>query len=287
MRYRFIYKHRSTFSVEGMCRVLEVRRSGYYAWKRRGPSMRQRRDRVLLERIRESHRLSKGRYGSPNILEDLREWGYHCSRKRIARLMRGAGLRSKTVRKFRVTTLSKHSLPVADNLLIRDFMAPSPNRVWVSDITYIWTREGWLYLCVVLDLFNRQVVGWAMSKRLGAELAVGALRQALLMRRPTEGMVFHSDRGVQYASWAFREVLKGAGIRQSMSRKGDCWDNAVAESFFGTLKQELVYHETYRTRSEARLSMFEYIEGWYNRKRRHSTLGYMSPIQFEQAAMAA
>ncbi len=283
MRYRFIYKHRSTFSVEGMCRVLEVRRSGYYAWKRRGPSMRQRRDRVLLERIRESHRLSKGRYGSPNILEDLREWGYHCSRKRIARLMRGAGLRSKTVRKFRVTTLSKHSLPVADNLLIRDFMAPSPNRVWVSDITYIWTREGWLYLCVVLDLFNRQVVGWAMSKRLGAELAVGALRQALLMRRPTEGMVFHSDRGVQYASWAFREVLKGAGIRQSMSRKGDCWDNAVAESFFATLKRELIYRQSWPTKVRTIAAINEYITCFYNSWRRHKALAGKSPMKYEAA----
>jgi transposase InsO family protein len=201
--------------------------------------------------------------------------------------MREAGLRSKTVRKFKVTTQSKHTLPVADNLLKRYFTASAPNRAWVSDITYIWTREGWLYLCVVLDLFNRQVVGWSLGQRLTAELAVDALMKAVMRRRPPKGLVFHSDRGVQYCSKAFRRLLKRYGMVQSMSRKGDCWDNAVAESFFGTLKQELVYHERYRSRSEARVSMFQYIEGWYNRRRRHSALGYLSPMAFEQDAMVA
>lgn len=287
MKYGFIDRHRSVFGVEKMCQVLEVSRGGYYGWRRRGPSVRQKRDRVLLEQIRKSYNRSKGRYGSPNIMKDLRHWHYRTSRKRIARLMRQAGLRSKMARKFKVTTQSKHSLPVAGNLLKRDFTVPAPNRVWVSDITYIWTRGGWLYLCVVLDLFNRQVVGWSLGQRLTAELAVDALLKAVMSRRPQREMVFHSDRGVQYCSRAFRRVLKRYGMVQSMSRKGDCWDNAVVESFFGTLKQELVYHEAYRSRSEARLSVFQYIEGWYNRRRRHSALGYLSPVEFEEAAMAA
>ena len=270
-----------------MCQVLGVKRSGYYAWLKRGLSLRAKRDKVLLEPIRESHRLSKGIYGSPNILNDLRDWNCRTSKKRVARLMREAGLRSKTVRKYKATTQSKHSLPVADNRLKRNFKVSAPNKVWVSDITYLWTREGWQYLCVVIDLFNRQVVGWSMGQRLTAELAVDALMKAVIRRHPPKGLLFHSDRGVQYCSKAFRRPLKRYGIVQSMSRKGDCWDNAVAESFFGTLKQELVYHERYRTRAEARLSVFEYIEGWYNRRRRHSTLGGISPVQFEQAAMVA
>ena len=245
------------------------------------------RDRILLEQIKKSHKLSKGRYGSPNVLNDLKDWNCRTSKKRVARLMRKAGLRSKTVRRFKVTTQSKHSLPVAKNLLKRDFTTLAPNKVWVSDITYIWTREGWQYLCIVIDLFNRQVVGWSMNKRLTAELAVDALMGAVISRRPSKGLLFHSDRGVQYCSRAFRRQLKRYGMVQSMSRKGDCWDNAVAESFFGTLKQELVHHESYRSRAEARLSVFEYIEGWYNRRRRHSALGYLSPMEFEQTAMVA
>jgi transposase InsO family protein len=288
MIYGFIHAHRFAHAVERMCRVLGVRRSGYYAWKRRGQSRRARRDAELLGKIRESHGLSKGRYGSPNIHEDLRDWGYRCGRKRVARLMRESGLRSKVVRRFRVTTQSKHKLPVAENLLARDFTASAPNRVWVSDITYLWTQQGWLYLCVILDLWDRKVVGWSMGERLVADLAVDALRKAVRLRRPPEGrLVFHSDRGVQYASEAFRAELRRCKMLQSMSRKGDCWDNAVAESFFSILKRELVYHEIYRTRAEARLSVFQYIEGWYNRKRRHSTLGRMSPLAFEQAAKAA
>jgi transposase InsO family protein len=287
MIYAFIHRHRSAYAVERMCRVLGVTRSGYYAWSRRGPSLRGRRDRDLLERIRESYKANRGNYGSPRILRDLRGWNYRTSRKRVARLMRQAGLRARTKRRFRVTTQSKHSLPVAENLLARDFTAGAPNRVWVSDITYVWTLEGWMYLAVVLDLYHRQVVGWNMQRRLTADLAVDALSKAVLRRRPSEGLVFHSDRGVQYASEAFRAELKKHGMVQSMSRKGDCWDNAVAESFFGTLKRELVYHETYRSRSDARLSVFQYIEGYYNRRRRHSALGYLSPLEFEQAAVAA
>jgi len=215
----------------------------------------------LLEKIRESYQLSQKRYGSPNIHADLRQWGYRCSRKRVARIMREAGMRAKTVKRFKVTTQSKHKLPVSDNLLKRDFTVTEANRVWVSDITYIWTLQGWMYLCVILDLWDHKVVGWSMEKRLTAELAILALRNAVMLRLPPEGLILHSDRGVQYASEAFRKDLQRFGMLQSMSRKGDCWDNAVAESFFSILKRELVYHETYRTRQEARLSVFEYIEG--------------------------
>lgn len=287
MIYGFIDRHRSAHAVGRMCLVLGVTRSGYHAWKRRGLSQRARRDAELLGKIRESHRLSKGRYGSPNIHEDLREQDERVGRKRVARLMRAAGIRSKVARRFKVTTQSKHNQPVAENLLARDFTADAPNRAWVSDITYLWTREGWLYLCVVLDLWDRKIVGWSMGERLVAELAVDALKKAVALRRPAEGLLFHSDRGVQYASEVFRAELRRCKIVQSMSRKGNCWDNAVAESFFGILKRELVYHETYRTRAEARLSVFQYIEGWYNRRRRHSTLGRISPLAFEQAAKVA
>jgi transposase InsO family protein len=286
MIYGFIDRHRSEHAVGRMCRVLGVTRSGYHAWKRRGPSRRARRDAELLVKIRESHRLSKGLYGSPNIQEDLREQDERVGRKRVARLMREAGIRSKVAKRFKVTTQSKHDLPVADNLLRRNFTALAPGRAWVSDITYLWTREGWLYLCVVLDLWDRKVVGWSRNERLVSELAVDALRKAVALRKPPAGLVFHSDRGVQYASEAFRAELAIQGMVQSMSRKGDCWDNAVAESFFAILKRELVHHEVYRTRHEARLSVFQYIEGWYNRRRRHSTLGRISPLAFE-AAMAA
>jgi len=287
MIYGFIDKYRSTHAVEMMCRILRVTRSGYYAWKKRGESRRKRRDTVLLEKIRESYRESRGRYGSPNIHEDLRQWDYRCSRKRVARLMREAGLRAKTIRRFRVTTESKHTLPVAENLLQRQFSAEAAGKVWVSDITYLWTRQGWLYLCVIMDLWDRKVVGWSIGERLTADLAVEALRKAVMRRQPQEGLMFHSDRGIQYCSEVFRTELRRHVMLQSMSRKGNCWDNAVAESFFGILKRELVYHEMYRTRDDARLSLFQYIEGWYNRRRRHSTLGRRSPHMFELAAMVA
>lgn len=287
MIYEFIERHRSVHAVERMCRVLGVTRSGYYGWSQHRQSRRTRRDIMLLEKIRESHLQSGGRYGSPNIHKDLCEWGCRCGRKRVVRLMKEAGLRSKTVKRFRVTTESRHTLPVAENLLQRNFTASTPNKIWVSDITYLWTRQGWLYLCIILDLWDRKVVGWSIGKRLGADLVVAALRKAVKRRQPLEGLVFHSDRGIQYCSEVFRAELRRYRMLQSMSRKGDCWDNAVAESFFSTLKRELVYHETYHTRDEARLSVFQYIEGWYNRRRRHSTLGRISPLEFELAAKAA
>ena len=281
MKYSFIESHGSAFGVERMCRLLEVSRSGYYAWRGRGKSRRELADEELLLRIKESYIKGRKVYGSPRITDDLRESGIRCGRNRVARLMRLAGIRARTKRRFRVTTDSRHGLPISPNLLERSFTAPAPDRVWVSDITYVWTREGWLYLTAILDLFSRKIVGWSMGSRLDAGLTLDALRQAVKRRRPDKGLVFHSDRGVQYASVAFRAELEREGFVQSMSRKGDCWDNAVMESFFHTLKTEHTYFEKYHTRAEARTKIFDYIEVFYNRERKHSTLGYRSPLAFE------
>lgn len=287
MKYEFVEENRSAFGVEKMCEALKVSRSGYYAWRRCPVSRRRNENAVLLPRIRESYIKSRGTYGSPRITEDLREAGIRCGKNRIARLMRDNGIVAKTKRRFKATTDSRHNLPVAENLLRRRFRAESPNRVWVSDITYVWTQEGWLYLAMVLDIYSRKVVGWAMEERITTDLALKALERAVWRRKPVKGLIFHSDRGSQYASEAFREALKGHGFLQSMSAKGDCYDNAVAESFFNTLKTEHVYHERFTTRSEARRSIFEYIEAFYNSTRRHSTLGQRSPLEFERDALAA
>jgi transposase InsO family protein len=232
--------------------------------------------------IREIYDGSKGRYGSPKITQELQDRGRRVSKNRVASRMRNAGLRSKVRRKYRVTTDSRHHFPVAPNLLERNFTAEGPDKVWVSDITYLATRAGWLYLTVIIDLFSRMVVGWALSSSLSHEMVVTALKRAIKRRRPEEGLIFHSDRGVQYACTNFRKELSKHRIVQSMSRKGDCWDNAVAESFFGIMKTELVYHEQYRDHQDALHSIFEYIEAFYNRERRHSTLGYLCPIEYEK-----
>lgn len=237
--------------------------------------------------IRESYRNSRKAYGSPRITEDLQAKGIKCSENRVARLMKSNGIVAKAAKKFKATTNSKHNLPVAENLLKQNFESDKPNTVWTSDITYIWTMEGWLYLAVILDLYSRQVVGWAMSDRLTSDFVIKALYQAIGRRRPASGCIFHSDRGVQYASADFTEVLNAHGFIQSMSRKGNCYDNAVTESFFHTLKTEHVYDYRYETRAEATQSIFEYIEMFYNRQRRHSALGYRSPVSFELEAMAA
>jgi len=282
MKYIFIEKHRSSFAVEKMCRALKVSKSGYYAWRDKPKSMRALANEKLDHHIRTIYEQNKGRCGSPRITEALNEKGIACSEKRVADRMRKNGIKAKTKKRFKVTTNSKHNHPIAPNLLNQDFTAYNPNQIWVSDITYIWTREGWLYLAVILDLFSRRIVGWAMSNRLGQELVLNAFQQALWHRRPGKGIIFHSDQGVQYACTAFRNLLKEYKFIQSMSGKGNCYDNAVAESFFHTLKTELVYFETYQTRKEAKNSIFEYIEMYYNRIRLHSTLGYCSPVQFEQ-----
>ena len=266
-----------------MCRVLGVSRSGYYAWEARKPSERAREDEAIGAEIRAVHAKSRGRYGSPRVHAALRAKGRRVARKRVERLMREAGLRARRKRRFRRTTDSAHSLPLAPNLLARDFTASAPNRAWVGDITYLWTAQGWLYLAVLIDLFSRRVVGWALSERIDEQLALDALNMALHTRRPPRGLVHHTDRGSQYASRAYRAVLRAAGIRRSMSRKGDCWDNAVAESFFAALKEELVEDVETLTRAEARKVVFEYIESFYNRERLHSTNAYTSPVNFEVA----
>ena len=267
-----------------MCRVLEISRSGYYAWLNRGRSKRSRRNEDLLSEIRQAHLRSRHTYGSPRITDELRALGHVCNEKRVARLMREAGIRSKTARKFRVTTDSRHKHPVSDNLLNRDFRADHADKVWLTDITYIWTSEGWLYLAAVLDLYSRRIVGYAMSSRIDAELTVKALRQALDRRHPPERLLHHSDRGKQYASGDYRKLMKDHGLISSMSRKADCWDNAPMESFWGTLKQELIYHERFFTREDAKRKIFEYIEVFYNCRRRHSSLGSLSPAEFERSA---
>jgi transposase InsO family protein len=246
------------------------------------PSQRELDNQRLDVEIREIYEQNKGRYGSPKITQELRDRGRRVSKNRVARRMRKAGLRSKLRRKFRVTTNSKHHFAVSPNLLERNFTQQAPDKVWVSDITYLATRTGWLYLTVIIDLFSRMVVGWALSSSLGHEMVVTALKRAIRRRRPGKGLVFHSDRGVQYACTDFRKELDKHEFIQSMSRKGDCWDNAVAESFFGIMKCELVYHERYEDHQDTLHSIFEYIEVFYNRQRRHSTLGYLCPSEYEK-----
>ena len=282
MRFAFIRDHQADFPVEILCEVLGVSRSGYYAWRDRPPSPTAvRRDR-LVEQIREAHRESRSTYGSPRVHRELRALGVACCENTVAKLMRAHDIRSKARRQFVArTTDSRHDRPVADNVLAREFYPDRPDTAWAADITYIPTAEGWLYLATVIDLCSRKVVGWATADHLRAELPVEALRMALAHRRPTGELLHHSDRGVQYASDAYRALLAEHGIEPSMSRKGNCWDNAVVESFFSTLKRELVHHESYATHAEARRSLFEYIEVFYNRKRRHSTLGYRSRAGFE------
>lgn len=265
-----------------MCRVLEVSRSGFYAWKKRPPSRRAVETQQLDEAIRAAYQVSKGRSGSPKITQALRQQGWSVSENRVAQRMRQLGLRSITRRKFRVTTDSKHTWPVAPNRLQRNFTVAGPNQVWVSDITYLWTNSGWLYLAIFLDLYSRTIVGWALSDSLGHEVVLKALERACAFREPPQGLIIHSDRGIQYACTGFTQVLSRHRFVQSMSRKGDCWDNAVAESFFHLLKTELVYHTRWEGYAEAHRDLFEYIEIFYNRERSHTTLGYLTPAQFEQ-----
>jgi len=268
--------------VKLMCQVLEVARSGYYAWRKRKPSATAERRAKLTEQIREVHARNRAVYGAPRVHHDLLEADVQCSKNTVAKLMRAEGLRSKMHRRFRVhTTDSRHGHPIAPNRLNREFFQPQPDQAWGADITYIRTAEGWVYLAVVIDLCSRKIVGWATSDSLAAELCVRALEEAVQQRRPRRPVLHHSDRGVQYASDDYQGLLARHGLQPSMSRRGNCYDNAVTESFFGTLKTELVHHESYATREAARQSLFEYIEVFYNRKRRHSTLGYISPAEYE------
>ena len=287
MRYRVIQEHDRRYPIRLMCRALAVSAAGYYAWRIRPESARSVSDRTTLSVIRVIHRESRETYGSPRIWKALVTQGHRIGEHRVARLMRQDGIRAKTVTKWRATTQSQHRFPVAANTLERAFTVEAPNRVWAGDITYVWTLEGWLYLAVLLDLYSRRVVGWAMSQRITVELTEQALTMALAKRAPTAGLLHHSDRGSQYAATSYQRVLDEYGLIPSMSRKGNCWDNACVESFFGTLKRELVYQRQYATRSEATQDIFEYIEVFYNRQRRHSTLGYRSPAEFEARAAVA
>lgn len=264
-----------------MCQVLNVSRSGYYSWLNREPSQRQITNEQLKLKIAEIYWQNSGRYGSPRIYRKFKKDGYHFNIKRIERLMKLMGLKAIQKRKFKRTTNSDHNLPLKKNLLNRNFIVTNPNKVWVSDITYIPTQEGWLYLAVVIDLYSRKVVGWSMNNRMTKELIIKALNMAIQNRKPQKGLILHSDRGSQYASHEFQKTLWKHGIRSSMSRKGDCWDNAVAESFFSTLKTELIFHNKYQNRKQAKRDIFEYIEIYYNRIRMHSTLDYKSPEEYE------
>ena len=265
-----------------MCDMLQVSRAGYYAWCSRPVSTQEHRRSALLERIRQVHTDSRGTYGSPRIAVELQEKQVAVCRNTVAKYMRQERLRATVRRPFMPrTTDSTHRYPVASNRLDRDFEASGPNRKWVCDLTYLWTEQGWLYLSVVIDLFSRKIVGWSMSEDLKAEGVAQALQMALARRKPRAGLLHHSDRGVQYACGLYQDLLAEHGIECSMSRPGNCYDNAVAESFFGTLKSELVHRENYRTREQARSSVFKWIECWYNRRRRHSSLGYLSPEAFE------
>lgn len=287
MIFRFMSDHQAEFPIAIMCCVFQVSRSGYYAWSTRPESRRSRENRELAQEIAEIHRESNGIYGSPKVHGELRRRGKRHGKNRVARLMRKDGLYAKTKRKFRVTTDSNHNQPVAPNLLNREFNPARPNQAWVSDITYIWTAEGWLYLAVIMDLYSRTIVGWSMAERMTRELVMDALVLAAKRRNPPRGMLHHSDRGSQYASEDFQELLLKYGMICSMSRTGNCWDNAPAESFFSILKRELVFHNRYQSRAQARQSIFDYIERFYNRRRIHASLGYVTPIEFEELNLAA
>ena len=288
MKYQFITTHRQEFEITVMCRVLQVSRSGYYAWRRRPVSGREMANQKLTQQIEEIHQQSRQTYGSPRIQAELADQGVKCGPNRVARLMQEAELQAKQSRQFKVTTTdSAHNYPVAPNLLARNFQANRANEKWLADITYIPTAEGWLYLAAVMDLYSRRIVGWAMGESLERGLPLAALQMALDTRQPLPGLLHHSDRGSQYASDDYQAVLTKSQMQVSMSRTGNCYDNAPMESFFGTLKTELVYHCHYATRAEAKTAIFEYIEVFYNRFRRHSALDYQSPVAFEQSAMTA
>jgi len=282
MRYDFIRSHREEYRLIRLCDALEVSPSGYYDWLDRPESNRTRKNKMHTEKIKHSHQQSREIYGSPKIHKDLMADGETCGVNRVARLMNLADIKSKMARKFVVTTDSKNTMQPAPDLLRRRFTVDKHDEAWVSDTTFIATREGWLYLAIILDLFSRQVIGWSMSTKNNAELVQDALTMAVWRRGKVNDVIVHSDQGSTYASSSYQQQLSENNLRCSMSRKGECLDNAVAESFFGSLKNELVYHEDYRTRSEAKQSIFEYIEVFYNRKRRHAFLNYMTPVEYEE-----
>jgi transposase InsO family protein len=283
MKYAFVEAHREQFSIQRMCRLLQVSRSGYYAWRERQPSRRAQQRAHLVAEIRTIYQMSQATYGSPRIQAELAAQGWSVSRQRVARLMREHGLVARRCQHRRriSTTQSQPNFTIAPNWLLRQFQAEAPNRKWTADITYIDTAEGWLYLAAILDLFSRRVVGWAMADSLESTLVEDAFRMAVTQRQPAAGLLHHSDRGSQYACYRYQSLLAQVGCRVSMSRTANCLDNAPPESFFATLKAECVT-QPYHTRAEARTAIFASIEGWYNRRRRHSSLGYLSPFDFER-----
>ena len=284
-RYRFIRAEKATYPVTLLCRVLGVARSGYYAWTRRPVTARAHADEELTARIAAGHVRSRRTYGAPRVHAELRASGVRCARKRVARLMRAAGLARCYRRRRARTTVADPAHTPAPNLVARAFVARAPDRLWIGDITYIATWEGWLYLAVLVDVYSRRVVGWAMADHLRAELATDALTMALQRRRPAAGLVHHTDRGCQYTAAAYQAMLAAHGVTVSMSRAGDCLDNAMAESFFATLQAELVDTRRWATRAAARQAVFEWLEVWYNRQRRHSALAYHSPVAWEESPM--
>jgi putative transposase len=287
VKFGFVQEHRGTFRVGMMCRVLKVSRSGYYAWRQRAPSRRELEDRRHAGAIRKAHRESRGTYGSPRVHQALQQGGTPCGRHRVARIMREEGLRGRAARRFRSVSTKRSAQPAPPNRLAGDFSALRPNEIWVGDLTQVRTREGWLFLAILLDLFSRKIVGYATAARPQQEIALEALARAVTARRPEPGLVHHTDRGGQYLSAEYQDQLDRHGMICSMSRPGKCQDNAVAESFFHTLKAEWIYHFDFATREQARLAIFDYVEGFYNPTRMHSTLSYRSPDDYEKMTTAA
>jgi len=287
VKFLFVQEHRGTFRVGMMCRVLEVSRSGYYAWRRREPSRRELEDRRHAKAIREVHRESRGTYGSPRVYEALQQAGAPCGKHRVARIMREESLRGRAARRFRSVSTKRSDAPAPPNRLAGNFTASRPNEIWVGDLTQVRTREGWLFLAILLDLYSRKIVGYATAARPQQEVALQALAMAVAARKPQPGLWHHTDRGGQYLSAEYQDELDRHGMICSMSRPGRCQDNAVAESFFHTLKAEWIYHFDFATREQARLAIFDYVEGFYNPTRMHSTLNYRSPDEYEKMSFAA
>lgn len=284
MKFQYIAEYRGTLTRSHLCRLMGVSERGLHAWKHRPPSHRQRRDMVLLAHIRDQHRLSLGSYGRPRMTEELNELGIRVGQRRVGRLMRQNGIQVIRSKKFKRTTDSDHAFNIAPNLLLQDFTASGPNQKWAGDITYVWTREGWFYLSVIIDMFSRRVVGWAISNRIKQDLALRALNMAIAIRRPPPGCIHHTDRGSQYCAHDYQKLLRKHGFKVSMSGKGNCYDNSTVESFFKSLKAELVWRRNWQTRREVEVALFEYINGFYNPRRKHSALGWKSPVAFEQKA---
>lgn len=287
MKYAFIQEQRAHFDVQLMCQMLDVSRSGYYMFCSRKPTNRQQANETLDTQIKEIYSTHRGRYGTPRIYHELRAQGHGCGRHRVARRLRALGLKAKPKKRFVLTTDSRHNLPVAPNLLGRDFTATAINQKWVGDITYLWTTEGWMYLATMIDVYSRAVIGWSLQESMTAELVGNALCMALQNRKFPRDVMVHSDRGSQYCSDAYQQLIKQHQLKCSMSRKGNCWDNAIAESFFHTLKTELIYATNYQTKGETKQNVFQYLEVYYNRKRRHSSIDYQTPYGFENQLQEA